>query len=199
MLRVRDARRRVVVELRRLGAAQRGDDAGEDHGQAEAAGIDDARLAQDRQQLGTAPDRLLAGVERALEHLGDQLVLALDVVLLQPRLAACARARDATRCAISRTTVRIVPSAGSRTESYARSAARAIAAPIEHGVDQLAGARRQLLGGAADQLGEDHAGVAARAEQRGAGDRVDDLVAADLVELARRRRAGRARRARRAA
>ena len=56
----------------------------------------------------------------------------------------------------------------------------------QHGVDQLAGAGDQLLGGAADQLAEDHAGVAARAEQRGAGDGVDDLVAADLVDLALR-------------
>jgi hypothetical protein len=42
----------------------------------------------------------------------------------------------------------------------------------------------ELLGRAADELGEDHAAVAAGAEQRGAGDRVDDLVAADLVDRA---------------
>ena len=54
----------------------------------------------------------------------------------------------------------------------------------EHGVDQLAGARDQLLGGAADELGEDHAGVAAGAEQRGARDGLDDLLAADLVDRA---------------
>ena len=54
----------------------------------------------------------------------------------------------------------------------------------QHGVDELAGAGGELLGGAADQLGEDDAGVAAGAEQRGAGDGVDDLVAADLVDLA---------------
>ena len=57
-----------------------------------------------------------------------------------------------------------------------------MAAPIEHRVDELAGPRDELLGRAADELGEDHAAVAARAEQRGAGDRVDDLVAADLVD-----------------
>ena len=52
----------------------------------------------------------------------------------------------------------------------------------EHRVDQLARAARQLLGRAANDLGEDHAAVAARAEQRGAGDGLDDLVAADLVD-----------------
>ena len=51
-------------------------------------------------------------------------------------------------------------------------------------VDQLAGAARQLLGGAADQLREDHAGVSSRAEERRAGDGSDDLVAADLVDRA---------------
>jgi len=41
-------RRCVVLELGRLGAAQGGDDAGEDDRDAVAAGIDDAGLAQDR-------------------------------------------------------------------------------------------------------------------------------------------------------
>ena len=70
----------------------------------------------------------------------------------------------------------------------------------QHRVDELARARDQLLGGAADELGEDDAAVAARAEQRGAGDRLDDLVAADLVDRALLGgAAGRARPARRAA
>jgi hypothetical protein len=54
----------------------------------------------------------------------------------------------------------------------------------QHGVDELAGTRRELLRRPADQLGEDDAGIAARSEQRCAGDGVDDLVAADLVDLA---------------
>ena len=176
-------RRRVVVELGRLGAAQRGDDAGEDHGEAEAAGVHDARLAQDRQQVGPAPDRLLAGVERALEHLGDQRVLALGVVLLEPRLvhvrelgrhAVRHLAHDGEDRALGRLAHGVVGAVGGARHRGAD----------QHGVDQLAGPRGQLLGRAADQLGEDHARVAARAEQRGAGDRVDDLVAADLVERA---------------
>ena len=51
-------------------------------------------------------------------------------------------------------------------------------------VDQLARPAEQLLGGAADQLREDHAAVAARAQQRRARDRLDDLVAPDLVDRA---------------
>ena len=82
-----DARRRVVLERRRLGAAQGGDDAGEHHGQAVAAGVHDARLAQHRQQVGAALDGLLAGVQRALEQLGEQRVLLVGVALVgQPRL-----------------------------------------------------------------------------------------------------------------
>ena len=53
----------------------------------------------------------------------------------------------------------------------------------EHRVDQLAGTAGQLLGGAADDLAEDHAGVAAGAHQRRPGQRLDQLGAADLVDL----------------
>jgi len=49
-------------------------------------------------------------------------------------------------------------------------------------VDQLAGPRDELLGGAANQLREDHAGVSARPQQRRAGHRLHDLLAADLVD-----------------
>ena len=92
----------------------------------------------------------------------------------------------AARAAISRTTVRIVPSAGSRTLPYARSAARAIAAAISTGSTSSPG--REISSSAAPRISwrEDHAGVAARAEQRRAGDGVDDLLAADLVDLALR-------------
>ena len=54
----------------------------------------------------------------------------------------------------------------------------------QHRVDELARAGDQLLGRAADQLAEDDAAVAARAEQRRASDGLDDLVAADLVDRA---------------
>ena len=77
-----------------------------------------------------------------------------------------------------------MPSAGSRTEEYARSAAFASAAPISVASISCPGRDDELLGGAADQLREDHAGVAARAQQRRARDRLDDLLAADLVDRA---------------
>ena len=179
-----DARRRVVVERRRLGAAQGGDDAGEDDGQAVAAGVDDARLAQHGQQVGPALDRLLAGVERGLEHVGDQRVLLLgrgDAVQ-----AGLRHVRE-----LGRDPMRHLAHHGEDRAlgGRAHGAVGAIGRARQRGADQdrvhqLAGARDQLLGGAADQLGEDHPRVAARSQQRGAGDGVDDLVAADLVDRA---------------
>ena len=198
MLRVRDARGRVVVELRRLRAAQGGDHAGEDHREAEAAGVDDARLAQDRQQVRAAPHGLLPGVERASSTSAMQRVLALGVVVVQPRLGHVRElggdpvghlAHDGEDRALGRLAHGAVGAVGRARHGGAD----------QHGVDELAGARGELLGRTADELGEDHARVAARAEQRRAGDGVDDLVAADLVDLARRPTGGRARRAPRAA
>ena len=109
----------VVRDLRDLAvrAAQAGDHAGDQQRHAVAAGVDDAVLAQDRQQLRAALDRRLRRLERLLEHLGQHRVL-----LLVGGVASSRRGRSmcassvATRCAISRTTVIIVPSAGSRTD-----------------------------------------------------------------------------------
>ena len=50
-------------------------------------------------------------------------------------------------------------------------------------VDQLARPAGQLLGGAADDLAEDHAGVAAGPDQRRPRQRLDELGAADLVDV----------------
>ena len=87
VLRVGDARRRVVLERRRLVAAQRGDDAGEDHDQRVAAGVDDAGLAQHREQIGRAHHRGLARRDGALEHAGDRVVLVLGAdVGAKPRV-----------------------------------------------------------------------------------------------------------------
>ncbi len=180
-----DARRGVMLERRRIGAAQRADDPGEQHGQRVAAGVDDARLAQHGQQVGPALDRLLAGVERPLDHLGDHRVL---LVVGRPRARAarpaCARARRRRASAISRTTVRIVPSAGSRTEPYAWSAARASAAPISTGSTSSPG--RLASSSAAPRISCERItpelprapSSAARATE------ADDLVAADVVDRA---------------
>ncbi len=77
----------------------------------------------------------------------------------------------------------------------AHRAVRLIGRPRHRGgdqdrVDELARAARELLGGAADQLREDHARVAARAQQRRAGDRRDDLVAPHGVDRVALRCAG---------
>ena len=152
VLRVGDARRRVVLERRRIGAAQRRDHAREDDRQAVAAGVHDARLAQDRQQLGAALDRRLAGVQRVLEHVGEHLVLRRVVdAVLQPRLV---HVRDLTRRAGGHL-------AHDREDralgGIAHAAVRAVGGARhrggdQHRVHQLAGAADQLLGGAADQL-----------------------------------------------
>ncbi len=178
-----DPRGLVVVELRRLRAAQGGDDAGEDDRQPEAARVDDAGLAQHGQQVRPAADGALPRVERALEHLGEQRVLARRAVrFAQPRLRHVGElGGDAVRHlahhgedrALGRLPDGVVGAIGRAGHRRAD----------EDGVDELAGPGGELLGGAADELREDDAGVAAGAEQRGAGDGVDDLVAADVVDL----------------
>jgi dihydroxyacetone kinase-like predicted kinase len=74
-----EARRLLVVHLRHLGpvAAQAGDDAGEDQHQAVAAGVDDAGLAQHLELLRRALDRLLAVLDRPLQHRREDGVLLL--------------------------------------------------------------------------------------------------------------------------
>ena len=136
------ARRRVVLQRRRLVAAQRRDHAREDDRQAVAAGVDDAGVAQDRQQLGAALDGRLAGVERVLEHVGEHLVLRRVVdAVLQPRLG---HVRDLTRRAGGHL-------AHDREDRALGGVANASVGAVrgaghgggdQHGVDQLAGARR---------------------------------------------------------
>ena len=62
----------------------------------------------------------------------------------------------------------------------------------QHRIDELSRPAGELLGRAADQLREDHAGVAAGSKQCRARDRRDDLVAADLIDRAALRGAGEA-------
>ena len=94
VLRVGDARRRVVLDRRRRVAAQRRHDAREHDHEPVAAGVDHARLAQHRQQVGAALDRLLAGVDRALEQLRRAARPARRApTRASAACAACARAR----------------------------------------------------------------------------------------------------------
>ena len=179
-----DARRGVVLERRRGRAAQGRDDPGEDDRQPVAAGVDDARIPQHRQQVGPALHGVLAGVERALEQLREQRVLLFGLALVgQARLRHVGElGRDAVGHLAHHREDRALRRGAHGAIGAVRCARHRGA--DQNRVDELAGARDQLLGGAADELGEDHARVAARAEQRRAGDRVDDLVAADLVERA---------------
>ncbi len=182
VLGVGDARGRVVRQRGRRLAAQRRDHPGEDDDHAVTAGVDHARLAQDRQQLGPAAQRRLAGRDRPFEHVGQYAVLlgALGVGP-QPRRGLVSQPRGHVRGHVAHD--REHRSLGRRADRGVSALRRARHRGAEQDrIDQLARARDQLLGRAADELGEDDAAVAARAQQRGADDRVDDLVAADLVE-----------------
>ena len=71
VLGVADARGGVMIERRRVLAAQGGDDAGEDDGQPVTARVHDASFAQRGEQLGAALDGLLPGNDGPLERVGD--------------------------------------------------------------------------------------------------------------------------------
>ena len=172
----------LVGELRRLLAAQGRHHPGHDHGEPVGAGVHDARLLEHRELLRPALHRLLGGVERPLHHLGDQRVLLLGRgVGAEPRgvhvrevlgHAVGHRAHRAQHRALGRLAHRVIGGVGRAGERGGH----------EHRIHQLAGARRQLLGGAAHDLREDHAAVAARAQQRGAGHGGHQLLAPDHVE-----------------
>ena len=175
----------VMLERRRLGAAQRADDPCQQDRQPVAAGVDDARLAQHREQVGAALDRLLAGLQRALDHARRWRCPAPRRWRRRSSRASghvgelgghavghlAHHGEDRALGRVAHRAVGLVGGAGQRGAD-------------QHRVDQLAGPADQLLGGAADELGEDDAAVAARAEQRRAGHGGDDLVAPDLVDRA---------------
>ena len=179
---VQRRRRVVVLELGVGVAAQGGQAAGDHHGEAVGAGVDHARLAQDGQLLGTALHRLLAGLERVLEHLGQQLVLLrrggvgteaahvhVGEVVGHPAGHCAHRGQHRSLGGVAH---RGVGGVGRAREGGRH----------EYRVDELAGTRGELLRRAAHDLGEDHARVPTRPQQGGAGHRADDLVAAAHVE-----------------
>ena len=176
-------RSRVVLDLGRLVAAQRADHARHDHDEAVGAGVHDARLAEDGKLVRPALDGLGAGLQRALQDVGQEPVL-------RGRLDARVEALGLHVCQL------LSHAVGHRADRREHGALRGVADRVVGGVgragqggrhedrvDQLAGARGQLLGGAAHDLGQDHAAVAARAEQRGTGHGGHHLVAADLVDV----------------
>ena len=64
-----------MLEHRRLVAAKGGQAPGHDHGEPVRTGVHHPGVAQHSELVGPALHRLLAGLERVLEHLGEQLVL----------------------------------------------------------------------------------------------------------------------------
>ena len=157
--------------------AQPGDDPRQDHDQPVRSGVDDARLGEHVELLGGSLDRVLPRLGGHREHLGQQLVLLGVAGLRGQPLAVHVREvlRDRVRHladhgqhrSLGGVTHRFVGRVGGARERRRD----------QHRVDQLPRAARQLLGGAADDLAQDDAGVAARAHQRRAGDGVDDRLA----------------------
>ena len=172
----------MVVERRRRVATEGGDDAREDHDQPVPAGVDDAGLAQHRKEVGRPLDRRLPRLDGPREDRGDRLLL--DVVR---RVEGQARLRRVGE--IAGDPVGHLPHDGEDRPLGRRPDRRigTVGCPghrraDQDRVDQLARPADELLGGSADQLREDHPAVAASPEQRRPGDRVDDLIAADLVD-----------------
>ena len=178
---MRDLRDRVEL------AAQPRDDPRQDHHQPVRPGVDHAGLGQHVELLGGALDRLLPRPGGHREHLGQQLVLLGVARLGGEALAVHVRqvlrgrvrhlADHGQHGSLSRVTHGFVGGVGGARERRRH----------QHRVDQLPGAAGQLLGGAADDLAQDHARVAARAHQRRPGDGVDDLLASALCRSAARR------------
>ena len=145
---------------------------------------------------GRVTHRLDPGLECRLDQPGEQQVL-LDrgCVGAEPVRAPGSLPRNTVGHRLDRGQHR--PRRRVRASSFALPrAALDRASETRCRVDQSPGRRRQLLGRAADDLGEDHARVPAGAHQRRLGDGLDDLASRrDPPALARDRQARRARRA----
>jgi hypothetical protein len=179
-------RRLVVRDLRQLVvAAEGGHDPGQDQDQAVPAGVDDAGFAQHLELLGRARHRPLAILDRPFQDLGqDRVLLLVADVAAEPLLVGLEvgqlagqrvghLAEDGEHRPLGRLAHRLVGGVGGAGEGGGD----------QHRVDQLAGAAGQLLGGAADDLAEDHPGVATGPHQRRPGQGLNQLGAVDLVDV----------------
>ncbi len=161
--------------------AQAGDDAGEDHHQAVCAGVDDAGLAEHLELLRGAGDGLLAVAHGVLQQLGEQRILlrgrgvGREADLLHvgepPRDRVRHLAEDGQHRALGRLPDRFVRRVGGPGERRRD----------QHRIDQLARPAGELLGGAANDLAEDHPGVSAGPHQSGSRERVDQFGAPHLI------------------
>ena len=145
--------RRLPGFHRRLGkplARDPGRDPADDLQESRTAGVDDPGLAEDVELLGCSRDRLLAPAD----ELGEESVDAETVAGARLRLL-CELADDREHRSLDWLANRAVGGVGSRAEGAG-----------QHLFVDLALLGAERLGGAADDLGEDHARVAASAHQR---------------------------------
>ncbi len=172
----------VVLELRCILAPERRHDPRHDHRKPVGAGVDHACLAEHRQLVRPTLDGLGAGDEGALEHLGEELVLlAVGSAGRQPLPAHVRQvASDAVRHRSDRGEHRALGGVAHGVVRGVRGACQS--RRHQNGIDQLAGSRHELLRRAAHDLRQDHPAVAPRSEQRSAGDRVHELVSAEVVQ-----------------
>ena len=199
VMRARLSRRLVMRKVRELlGAVSKaGHRAHEDHHQAVGSSVDDAGLGEHLELARGALDGLLAGASRHGEDLAEQLVLLRVGRLRRQALAVHMGemvgdgmrhlADHGQHRALRRIAHRLIGRVGGPRECRGE----------EHRVDQLARPARQLLCGAADDLAQDHPGVAPGPHQRGTGNGVDDLLpirahrlAVEAIELPHHRLQG---------
>jgi len=145
-------------------------------------GVEMTGFGEGRIRAVTHLDVDRAGVERALEHLSQQLVLLLGAHVG----AEAARlhvgeivGNSARHCTDGR---EHRPLGGVAHGRVCRVGGTGEGRGHEHRIDELAGSRDELLRRAADDLREDHAAVAPGSQEGGPGHGGHQLVAADLVD-----------------
>ncbi len=145
----------------------------EQHDEPLAAGVDDPRPPQHLQLVGRARERLVPGLDGAAHHVGEV------AALVESRARALrGRSSDGEHGALDGAAdrgVRLVRRPGERVADGLRAAVLLLA---------------QDLRPAAQQLAEDHPGVAPRTEQRTRGEGVGHLGQPGVVRQALDRRGG---------
>jgi hypothetical protein len=163
--------------------AQSRDHAGEDEDQPVGPRVDHPGLLQHRELFRGPRDGALSVGDRRLQHLREDRVLLLGRRLpaepgdVHVREAPRHRGGDLAEDGEHRALRRVAHRGIGRVRGVGEGGRDQLR------IDQLARAAGELLSRAADDLGEDHARVAAGAHQRGAGEHVDDLGPAEPVDI----------------